>query len=242
MRVIAGFMMLAAVLAQPLQSRAAEPLVDVAWVKANLGKPGIVFLDLRSAAGLQKSDYLGGHIPGAVYTDYAKAGWREKSEDGIEGQLPPPEKLEKLIGSLGIDNATHVVLVPYGFAAQEMAAATRVYWTFKVLGHDAVSILDGGFQAYAGEDGKTARPRLETADVKRSAKVFKARLRPEAIATVGEVKAAIDSGVTLIDNRPPDHFIGITKSMTVKRPGTLPGAKNIPESWLTENNGGYFRK
>ena len=26
---------------------AADPLVDVAWVKANIGKPGVVFLDVR---------------------------------------------------------------------------------------------------------------------------------------------------------------------------------------------------
>ena len=33
-----------------------------------------------------------------------------------------------------------------------MGTATRIYWTFKVLGHDNVSILNGGMAAYDEED------------------------------------------------------------------------------------------
>jgi len=84
---------------------AAEPLVDVEWVKANTGKADTVFLDVRGGiAGKSKTDYLRAHIPGAVYTDYLKDGWRSKDESGTPGQLAPIDKLEALIGGLGIDN------------------------------------------------------------------------------------------------------------------------------------------
>ncbi len=72
----------------PVAAWAAEPLVDVAWLKANLGKPGMVILSVRSGGGVGKDAWLKGHIPGAVFTDYAKDGWREKTAAGIEGQLP----------------------------------------------------------------------------------------------------------------------------------------------------------
>ncbi|HRD75009.1 MAG TPA: rhodanese-like domain-containing protein, partial [Hyphomicrobiaceae bacterium] len=85
------------------------PLVDAAFLRANLGKPGLVVLEAR---GLPKAAYLVGHIPGAVFTDYGKDGWREKSAAGVDGMLPPPEKVAKLIGSLGIDNDSHVIIVP----------------------------------------------------------------------------------------------------------------------------------
>lgn len=227
----------------PVVSWAADPLVDVAWLKANLGKPGMVILDVRSGGGVSKEGYLKAHIPGAVFTDYAKDGWREKTAAGIEGQLPAPEKLEKVAGRFGIDGTTHVVLVPEGRTAQDMGAATRLYWTLKVLGHDEVSILDGGFQAWVAEVDKDKRPvnPLATDDVAPAARTFTARLRPEMLVGKDEMKQAVASGVTVVDNRPHDFHIGLTKSPAAKVAGTIPGSMSLPEGWLTENGGGKFR-
>jgi thiosulfate/3-mercaptopyruvate sulfurtransferase len=226
-----------------VSASAAEPLVDVSWLKANLGKPGVVILDLRSGGGATKQTYLAGHIPGAVFTDYAKDGWREKNKAGVAGMLPAPDKLEALIGRLGIDNQSHVVLVANGKTAADMGAATRVYWTLKVLGHDTVSILDGGHLAWiapVGPDKKPVNP-LETADVKPAAKTFTARLRNEMLVSRADVAAALANKTPLIDNRPYDFHVGLTKSPAAKRAGTLPGASHMPEGWVTENGGGHFR-
>lgn len=224
---------------------AAEPLVDAAWVKSNIGKPGIVFLDVRGKlAGKSKADYLKAHIPGAVYTDYLKDGWRAKDVNGTAGQLAPVEKLEKLIGNLGIDNDTHVVIVPNGGKALDVGTGTRIYWTFKVLGHNDVSLLNGGMTAYTkAVDEKTKKPLnpLETGDVKPAAKTFKASLRPDILATKADVVAAQKSGTALIDNRPNNQFMGVNKHKLAKRHGTIPGAMNLPENWLTQNGGGAFR-
>ena len=223
---------------------AADPLVSIDWVKSSLGKPGIVLLDVTSGGGRSKDDFAAAHIPGAIYTDYAKAGWREKNAEGTNSMLPPPDKLEKLIGAHGIDNATHVVLIPMGKNAQDTGAATRLYWTFKVLGHDDVSILDGGYLGWVAEvDKETKKPvnPLETGMTTPQEKVFKANLRKELIATTDDVKAAIADKEPLVDNRPNDFYLGISKSKDAKVSGTIPGATNLPESWLTVNNGGKFR-
>jgi len=124
--------------------RAAEPLVPAAWVKENYATEGVVFLDTRHISSFRQAA-----IPGAINTNYGKDGWRIKKGD-LPGMLPPVDKLEKLIGRLGISNADHVVVVAGGYGASEMGVATRIYWTFKVLGHDQVSILDGGMEAYFG--------------------------------------------------------------------------------------------
>ena len=224
----------------PASLKAAEPLVDAAWLKANLGRPGVVVLDLKPSRGA----YAAGHIPGAVYSDYAKDGWREKNAAGIEGMLPPPEKVELLIGGLGIDNATHVILAAEGRSAADMGTATRIYWTFKVMGHDNVSVLDGGFFAWIAEVDKDKKPvnPLETADVKPAAKVFKANVRADMLIGKADVQKAIaEKRVPLVDNRPQDFFVGLTMSPFAKKAGTLPGAQSVPESWLTVNNGGTFR-
>jgi len=225
--------------------QAAQPLVDSEWVKANSGKPGVVFLDVRGRlAGKSKSDYLRAHIPSAVYTNYLKDGWRVKDGNGTVGMLPPVAKLEKLIGGLGIGNDDLVVIIPNGGKALDMGTATRIYWTFKVLGHDEVSILDGGMLAYTkAVDKKTKKPLnpLEKGLVKPVAKVFKGSLRKEMIASKEDVQKVLGSDMTLVDNRPNNQYVGVNRHGKAKRNGTIPGAKNLPENWLTRNGGGQFR-
>ena len=65
--------------------------------------------------------------------------------------LPTMAELEKLIGELGIDEDSHVVVVPAGVHVSDFGAAARIYWTLKVAGVAKVSILDGGYAAWAAE-------------------------------------------------------------------------------------------
>ncbi len=227
-------------------TKAATPLVDVGWVLANQGKPRIVFLDVRGKlGGANKATFLRAHIPGAVWTNYLKDGWRIKDKAGTVGQLPSTAKLEKLIGGLGIGNSDHVVIVPVGGKALDMGTATRVYWTFKVLGHDKVSILNGGMNAYTKKkDAKTKKPvnPLAKGASKPTAKTFKASLRKDMLVTKADVQKASASGGMLVDNRPHNQFLGINRHGKAKRNGTIPGSRNLPENWMTMNGGGMFRK
>lgn len=214
------------------RAMAASPLVDVAWVKANGGKANVVLLDVQSP-GLFKQ----AHVPGSINTDFAKAGWRAEIE-GVPDMMNTTDKLEKLIGSLGIDNSTHVVVIPNGASAGEMGVGTRIYWTFKMLGHDEVSILNGGFRAWAADK---AAP-VAAGEAKTAAKAFKAKaLRKELVASKAEVSAALGNGMLLVDSRPEDQYMGVNRNPKAKRNGTLPGAANVPNTWMTENNGGKFR-
>lgn len=217
---------------------AAEPLVTVEWLRANLGKPGIAIVDFQPP-----TDYLRAHIPGAVNSNYAKDGWREeRASDKVPDMFP--EKLDKLlahIGSLGIDNATHVVLVPIGMSSTDVGVATRVYWTFKVLGHDNVSILDGGMAAWTREQDKTKANPLQAGAVKVEPKTFTANLRREMLVTMDDVRKARAAGILLVDNRPEDNFVGINRHPKAAESGTLAGAKNLPNAWLTVNGQGQFR-
>jgi thiosulfate/3-mercaptopyruvate sulfurtransferase len=154
------------------------------------------------------------------------------------------DKLEKLIGGLGIGNDSHVVVIPGGGKALDVGTATRVYWTFKVLGHDDVSILNGGMKAYTKDvDKATKKPLnpLEKGLVKPVAKTFKGSLRKDMIATKEDVRKAVDAGITLVDNRPNNQYLGINRHGMSKRSGTIPSSKNMPENWMTKNGGGSFR-
>ena len=217
---------------------AADPLVDVKWLTTNTGKPGVVIIDTRVP-----STYSGSHIPGAVNTGYLKSGWR-MLKNGVFSVFPEdPIKLASHIGSLGIDSNTHVVLVSPGRSSSDIALATRIYWAFKVLGHDNVSILNGGMEAYRAEldkQGKPANPLVADATTT-EAKVFGVALREDMLVNEENVKAAQDRGVTLIDSRTSDQYLGINRHIKSKVSGTIPGAKNLPHTWLTVNSGGLFR-
>ena len=229
----AGFAFFALVVLAAAPSFAATPLVNAQWVKNNIAKPDVVFLDVRGSAGA----FRAGHIPGAVFTSYGRDKWRVK-KDGVSGMLPPVQQLEKLIGGLGIGNGNHVVLVPGGYNSAEMGVATRIYWTFKVLGHDAVSILDGGFLAYAADKKNP----LEKPYTPPRPKTFKANFRPQFLATAKDIKKALAvKDTALLDSRPNDQYLGVNKSGAAKRPGTLKGAINLPGRWTTVDDGGTFR-
>ena len=217
------------------QGLAATPLVDVPWVLENGSEDNVVVLDIRNKIdGGSAEAFRAGHIPGAVYSNYLSGGWRT-TVDGVIGQLPPVADLERLIGGLGIDNASHVVIVAGGVSALDMGSATRVYFTFKVLGHDAVSILDGGFRAYAAD---AANP-IETGDSRPTAKTFRASFRPELLASRDDVRTVLDDGsAALLDHRPPAQYAGTQQHPKAQRAGTIPGARNLPEGQLTD--GGRF--
>lgn len=209
---------------------AAAPLVSADWLVANQGKPNLVVLDLQPAGGYQRA-----HIPGTVNTDYAR--WRTSDKSKPPKTMPSVEALEAMIGGLGIDNGTHVVLVSLGQSAGDMASATRIYWTFKALGHDEVSILDGGLIGYARGGGKR---RLERQVNTPTPKVFKAQPRAEYLLSKDQVMQAVEQGRTLVDSRSRAEFLGIFQAGGKERPGTIPGAVNVPFDWLTVNGGATF--
>lgn len=212
-------------------AQSAEPLVGTAWLRQHLQDKNLVVLDVF--VGDHKKAFAADHIPGAVYTDFSADGWRTTA-NGVKGLLPPIKEAEKVIGKFGIDNDTHVVVVPGGRDKADFNASARVYWTLKVLGHDKVSILDGGDKAWFADAVNPTATGMTVA----TPKTFVARFRPEYLATRDEVKAALTAhDTTLIDARPPAQYEGKVKSSSVRTAGTLPGAVNVPAEQLSVKDG-----
>jgi thiosulfate/3-mercaptopyruvate sulfurtransferase len=191
-------------------------------LKARLGEAGLLLIDLRLAADGGREAYLAGHVPGAVYSDYAGDGWRQKVGNA-PGLLPDPAHLANLFGKLGIGPKTEVVLIPVGSSANDFAASARACWTLKQAGHLAVSILDGGTQGWM----KAGLP-IETGDnAPKAAPPYplcpQAKLRRKA----DEVEAAVKAhSATLVDARSVSYFKGLEKASEAKRAGRIPGAIN----------------
>jgi len=206
--------LIALLLCAPLLALA-QPLLAPAELAGRLGDPQLRIIDVRARAG--GDGYDSGHIAGALSAPYAR--WRGPSDN--PGALPQAAELTALIRSLGIDAAMPVVVVYAGSDATEFGAAARVYWTLKAAGLSQLSILNGGMKAWraAGEpvskDARTVAP-----------STYEVRWDSRIIATQDEVAQA-SGRQQLIDARPAPFFLGETKHIAARTPGTLVGAKNV---------------
>ncbi|MFW6346409.1 MAG: sulfurtransferase [Halomonas sp.] len=215
-----------------------SPLVEAEWLSEQLGSDDLVVLDVRSSIdnGGDLAAFEAARIPGSRYSSYTDAGWRE-DRDGVAGLLPEVEDLEALIGSLGIDNDDTVVVVAGGTGPTDFGSAARIYWTFKVLGHDEVTILNGGFAGWQaqGYDVASGTPDAYAASD------FTGSLQAQLLATTEEVQAAREADEPLVDARPPGFFTGETQSPATRAPGTIPESVNLPhDSALVERDGAYY--
>ncbi|WP_029041953.1 sulfurtransferase [Cucumibacter marinus] len=221
MRFASMFVALATLLATPtIASAETQPLVKTDWLIEHAADENVVILDVRNDI---ESTELGEtpYIAHAVVAPYGSAGWRTEIQ-GVPGMLPEIEDIVALIESLGVDNDDHVVIVPWGTDASEVGGATRIYWTFKYLGHDDVSILDGGWRQYQAAGGEfVAEP------VTPQPSEFGHELQEHLLATTEEVEAALDAGTRLVDGRPAAQYRGESKSPVVRVAGTIPGSVNI---------------
>lgn len=206
------------------------------------GDDNVVILDIRDAPEAQEAEEGSDavrpaplrYIDGAVAAPFSEAGWRT-TIDGVRGLLPPVEKVVGLIESLGIDEDDQVIVVSQGSDSADFSTATRIYWTFKYLGHDAVSILDGGMRAWEASNGETvAEPRTAEASS------FEANVQPGLLAGIDDVAAAIESETVLVDARVSAQFEGRAKSSAVTRAGTIPTAINLSHTLLYHKETGRF--
>ena len=224
LRPFAAATLVALVLAvPPARAQTLSRLVSVEWLTEHLKDPQVLVLDVRSAIdGGGVAAYQTGHIPGAIHSDYDKAGWRV-TRGGVPFMLPTLPELEKLIGEVGIDENTHVVVVPAGVSYTDFGSAARTYWTLKVAGLTQVSILDGGYAAWVA-----AKNFVETGPSKPSPKIFTAVLDESLFVDAREVDAILRGRpATLVDARPATFFAGKEKAPAAKAYGHIPGAVSL---------------
>ena len=109
-----------------------------------------------------------------------------------------------------------------GAAGRRAAAAARIYWTLKTIGHGQQAILDGGFRGWTADP---ARPVEAGPSPERTAPpypvVMQQRLRSTADATLVASRSKL---ATLVDARSTSYFEGREKAPEAARAGHIPGA------------------
>jgi thiosulfate/3-mercaptopyruvate sulfurtransferase len=199
-------------------------LVTADWVAANLHEPSLIVLDGSFYLPAMKRDaateYLAGHIPGAVRFDIDEIA--DKSGD-LPHMLPPPDAFAAAVGRLGIRETDTIV----AYDGLGMFSSPRVWFTFRVFGAENVYIIEGGLPKWIA-DGHP----LEAGLVNRTATMFTTHKRSSMIASLEQVREALTSGHTqVVDARSAERFRGETpEPRPGVRPGHMPGSCNVPYS------------
>lgn len=146
--------------------------------------------------------------------------------------LPSADLFTTEVAKLGVNNSSHVVI----YDSQGMFSAPRGWWMFKAMGHDNVSVLDGGLPAWlaASYATQTGAPQVSLVGD------FCAKFRSNWVIDADTLCQKLDdTNLQIIDARPTARFLATVKEPRVGlRSGHMPNAKSLPFGELLMN--GHF--
>lgn len=199
-------------------------LVEPDWLAQHLDHPQVVVVDCRFSLAdpqLGRQQYLAGHIPGAFYLDLNHDLSSPVSVHGGRHPLPDEQQLASTLRSLGVNsdgNAAPTLVVAYDDS--RFAFAARLWWLLKYLGHDAVAVLNGGWQGWRANYPVTSTP-----PAPRSGN-FVPQPRPHWVVDIDYVRQKQQHpAVALIDSRSPERYRGEQEPIDPIA-GSIPGAQN----------------
>lgn len=197
-------------------------LVETGWLAENLGNPSVKILDasyhLPNVDRNADQEYREKHIPGAVRFDIDDV---KDPNNPLPHMVPDADTFAAKAGALGISSGDHVVVYDvYG-----MMSAARVWWMFRLFGHDQVSVLNGGLPKWLAE-GRAVASGVETLPAAK----FSADFKPELVTDVPALLDNIESKERMVlDARAAERFAGTAPEPRAGlRSGHIPGSKSLP--------------
>jgi len=190
-------------------------------LKEMIGDPGLRVVDTRSVY-----DYAAGHIPGVVHLDVYGISLNDTREGPFRAFM---WMFRSLMGARGIGSDQKVVF----YEEDSGMRAARGFWICEYLGHENVSVLDGGLKAWsaAGYEVTTVceepdHAEIETEDV------------PLRHIGAEEILRSLEAeDFVALDVRSDDEYYArVARSA---RGGAIPGAVHVPYKACLDPEGAY---
>jgi thiosulfate/3-mercaptopyruvate sulfurtransferase len=215
-----------------MTERAKSWLTETDELAAELDAPDIVIINASwhtpGDGKNARAEYLEEHIPGAIFFDIDEIA---DTKSNLPHMLPSPEKFSSRMRSMGIGDGSRIVV----YDAAGIYSAARVWWTFRVMGVEDVTVLNGGLPKWKREGLplESGEPRL------RSARHFTSRRNADLVRDVFDMKALIkDRSAEIVDARSAERFSGRAQEPRAGlRSGHIPGAHNLPYARLLRQDG-----
>ncbi len=208
-----------------------DGVVSTEWLGEHLGEPDLRVVDGSWHNPPAKRDpareFADAHLPGAVFFDIDGIA---DTGSGLPHMLPSPAVFAKAVGALGIGDGERVVV----YDSRGVVSAARVWWTFRVFGHDAVAVLDGGLPKWRAE----GRP-VASGGASPTPRPFTPRLRRELVRDLDQIKANLGAKrEQVLDARSRGRFTGTEPEPRAGlRGGHIPGSLNLPYDELHAADG-----
>ena len=204
-----------------------QETVSTAWLADHLQSPDIVVLDcswhMPATKRSGQAEFLEARIPGAQFFDIDLI---SDTESTLPHMLPSAEKFSSHVRKLGVGDGTKVIC----YDSAGLFSAARVWWMFRVFGHNDVAVLDGGLLKWKAEQrslsaGPPATPARHH---------FTAQFQPSMLRSKDNVKHAAQ----IADARSPTRFRGEeVEPRPGVRAGHIPGARNVHYATLLNVDG-----
>jgi thiosulfate/3-mercaptopyruvate sulfurtransferase len=143
--------------------------------------------------------------------------------------IPNPEKFELECKKLGINQNSEIVV----FDNNGIYSSPRVWWLFKIMGHQKISVLDGGLPDWIEKKFQTEKEYFQTFETGD----FEAQFDTTLVVDFERVsKNTIDKKFTIVDARSESRFNGIGKEPRKHlKSGKIENSVNIPYQEVLRN-------
>ncbi|MEP6584777.1 MAG: sulfurtransferase [Ginsengibacter sp.] len=211
--------------------RAIFPLINSDELISIHQGENITLIDARTGPEAH-TKYMSEHLKGAIFVDLEKqlAEIKPDAANGGRHPLPSPKKFAELIGNLGINTSSHVIVYDDKNGAN---AAARFWWMLRSIGHKKIQVIDGGYGAAirAGFPTSSGEEKI----VKKE--MYKARKWRLPTASLQDVKdVANEKSFIVIDVREKMRYDGVHEPIDLIA-GHIPGAINIPYTNNLDDDG-----
>ncbi len=199
-----------------------EALVGTDWLAGHLEAPDVRVVDaswhMPPAGRDARAEYAAQHIPGAVFFDIDDIA---DTSSALPHMLPAPEKFAARVRKLGLGDGNRIVV----YDTTGVSAAARVWWMFRVFGHDDVAVLDGGLGKWLAE----GRPVSDAPSEPRE-RHFTARVNTFLVREYDQILGNVERRrEQVVDARSPGRFDGSETEPWPGLPsGHIPGSLNLP--------------
>ncbi|KAF0919466.1 hypothetical protein E2562_029467 [Oryza meyeriana var. granulata] len=220
-----------------------DSVVSAQWLHEHLGQPDVKVLDASWYMPVENRDpwqeYQVAHIPAALFFDID--GIIDRTTD-LPHMLPSGEAFAAAVSALDIKNHDKVVV----YDGKGFFSAPRVWWMFRVYGHNKVWVLDGGLPQWrtSGFDLESGTPGDAILKTKAansvvemiyngqlaSATTFQTEFQPQLFWTLQKVKHNIAAKThQVVDARSKGRFDGVApEPREGVRSGHILGTKCVP--------------